>query len=110
MLVTIFPSKPRNKVTNTWVKFVATGFRREKSKTNIDVVHIFNQILLLFQERMEALLPEEALEDDFKSFDMAVRVLTLKDYDYLDFRNEAFDKVKNSNQLIKVILFVDFFY
>jgi hypothetical protein len=32
---------------------------------------------------MEALLPEEALEDDFKSFDMAVRVLTLKDYDYL---------------------------
>lgn len=41
---------------------------------------------------MEALLPEEALEDDFKSFDMAVRVLTLKDYDYLDFRNEAFDK------------------
>jgi len=31
---------------------------------------------------MEALLPEEALEDDFKSFDMAVRVLTLKDYDY----------------------------
>ena len=43
---------------------------------------------------MEALLPEEALDDDFKSFDMAVRVLTLKDYDYLDFRNEAFDKVK----------------
>lgn len=42
---------------------------------------------------MEALLPEEALDDDFKSFDMAVRVLTLKDYDYLDFRNEAFDKV-----------------
>jgi hypothetical protein len=41
---------------------------------------------------MEALLPEEALDDDFKSFDMAVRVLTLKDYDYLDFRNEAFDK------------------
>ena len=41
---------------------------------------------------MEALLPEEAIEDDFKSFDMAVRVLTLKDYDYLDFRNEAFDK------------------
>lgn len=37
-------------------------------------------------------MPEEALEDDFKSFDMAVRVLTLKDYDYLDFRNEAFDK------------------
>ncbi len=46
----------------------------------------------LFSERMEALLPEEALEDDFKTFDSAVRVLTLRDYDYLDFRNEAFDK------------------
>jgi hypothetical protein len=41
---------------------------------------------------MEALLPEEALEDDFKTFDSAVRILTLRDYDYLDFRNEAFDK------------------
>ena len=37
-------------------------------------------------------LTEEALEDDFKNFDSAVRVLTLRDYDYLDFRNEAFDK------------------
>ena len=35
---------------------------------------------------------EEALEDDFKNFDSAVRVLTLRDYDYLDFRNEGFDK------------------
>lgn len=46
----------------------------------------------LFDDRMEGLLPEEALEDDFKSFDSAVRILTLRDYDYLDFRNEAFDK------------------
>ena len=41
---------------------------------------------------MESLLPAEALEDDFKNFDSAVRVLTLRDYDYLDFRNEGFDK------------------
>ncbi len=27
-----------------------------------------------------------------QTFDSAVRVLTLRDYDYLDFRNEAFDK------------------
>ena len=41
---------------------------------------------------MESLLPAEALEDDHKNFESAVRVLTLRDYDYLDFRNEGFDK------------------
>ena len=46
----------------------------------------------LFQNRMEALLPEESVEEDKKSFDAAVRILTLKDYDYLDFRNQHFDK------------------
>jgi dynein heavy chain len=51
-----------------------------------------NLFTRLFKERMEALLPEEALEEDFKTFDSAVRVLTLRDYDYLDFRNESFDK------------------
>ena len=51
-----------------------------------------NLFTRLFNERMEALLPEEALEEDFKTFDSAVRVLTLRDYDYLDFRNESFDK------------------
>ena len=40
----------------------------------------------LFTERMEALLAEDALEDDHKTFDSAVRILTLRDYDYLDFR------------------------
>ena len=60
-----------------------------------NLLSMFKKINLytrLFQERMEALLPEEALEDDFKNFDSAVRVLTLRDYDYLDFRNEGFDK------------------
>ena len=54
-----------------------------------NLLSMFKKINLytrLFNERMEALLPEEALEDDFKSFDSAVRVLTLRDYDYLDFR------------------------
>ncbi|XP_059081897.1 dynein axonemal heavy chain 5-like [Tigriopus californicus] len=60
-----------------------------------NLLSMFKKINLytrLFDERMEALLPEETLEDDFKTFDSAVRVLTLRDYDYLDFRNEAFDK------------------
>ena len=60
-----------------------------------NLLSMFKKINLytrLFNERMEALLPEEALEDDFKTFDSAVRVLTLRDYDYLDFRNEGFDK------------------
>jgi hypothetical protein len=60
-----------------------------------NLLSMFKKINLytrLFRERMEALLPEEALEDEFKTFDSAVRVLTLRDYDYLDFRNEAFDK------------------
>ncbi|CAB4063578.1 DNAH [Lepeophtheirus salmonis] len=46
----------------------------------------------LFEGRMEALLPEDSLDEDNKSFDSAVRVLTMREYDYLDFRNEAFDK------------------
>ena len=46
----------------------------------------------LFHNRMEALLPEESVEEDNKSFEAAVRILTLKDYDYLDFRNQHFDK------------------
>ena len=46
----------------------------------------------LFKQRMESLLPAEALEDDHKNFESAVRVLTLRDYDYLDFRNEGFDR------------------
>ena len=60
-----------------------------------NLLSMFKKINLytrLFNERMEALLPEEALADDYKVFDSAVRVLTLRDYDYLDFRNEGFDK------------------
>ena len=41
---------------------------------------------------MESLLAAEVLEDDHKQFESAVRVLTLRDYDYLDFRNEDFDR------------------
>ena len=46
----------------------------------------------LFQNRMEALLSEESMEEERKTFEAGVRILTLKDYDYLDFRNTQFDK------------------
>ena len=35
---------------------------------------------------MEALLSEESLSEDAKKFDASVRMLTLREYDYLDFR------------------------
>ena len=41
---------------------------------------------------LQALLTEEALNDDSKKFTMAVKSLTEKDYDYLDFRNQAYDR------------------
>ena len=46
----------------------------------------------LFQNRMEALLSDEAVDEEKKTFDAAVRILTLKDYDYMDFRNTQYDK------------------
>ena len=41
---------------------------------------------------MEALLSDEAVDEEKKTFDAAVRILTLKDYDDLDFRNTQYDK------------------
>lgn len=32
------------------------------------------------------------MEEEKKTFEAGVRILTLKDYDYLDFRNTQFDK------------------
>ena len=52
-------------------------------------INLYNK---LFESKMEGLLPEESVDEDKKSFDAAVRILTLKDYDYLDFRNQHFDK------------------
>lgn len=46
----------------------------------------------LFNNRMEALLSDEAMDEEKKTFDAAVRILTLKDYDYLDFRNTMYDR------------------
>ena len=36
--------------------------------------------------RMEALLSDEAIADEAKKFDSSVKMLTLREYDYLDFR------------------------
>ncbi len=35
---------------------------------------------------MEALLSDEAIADEAKKFDSSVKMLTLREYDYLDFR------------------------
>ena len=60
-----------------------------------NLISMFSKMSLysgLFHNRMEGLLSAEALEEDLKSFESSVRHLTLKDYDYLDFRNLEFDK------------------
>ena len=58
----------------------------------LEMFKTINQFTNLFKSRMEALLPEDALADDQKKFEAAVNLLTQKDYDYLDFRNMAFDR------------------
>ena len=35
---------------------------------------------------MEALLSDEAIADEAKKFDSSVKMLTLREYEYLDFR------------------------
>ena len=60
-----------------------------------NLLTMFRKISLynkLFESKMEGLLPEESVDEDKKFFDNAVKILTMKDYDYLDFRNIAFDK------------------
>ena len=46
----------------------------------------------LFDSKLESLLPDESIEEDRKSYENAVRILTMKEYDYLDYRNKYFDK------------------
>ena len=50
------------------------------------------QFRRLFGSRIEGLLAEDVFEEEHKTFENAVRVLSVKDYDYLDFRNTVFDK------------------
>ena len=50
---------------------------------------MFSQI---FETKLEALLPEESVGSEEKGFENAVRVLKMRDYDFLDFRNTQFDK------------------
>ena len=42
--------------------------------------------IYLSSTRMEALLSDEAIADEAKKFDSSVKMLTLREYDYLDFR------------------------
>mgnify|MGYP002054604407 CR=1 FL=1 len=61
-------------------------------KNLLDMFNTINQFSDLFKSRMEALLAEDALTEDSKKFNAAVKQLTEKDYDYLDFRNTGFDR------------------
>ena len=61
-------------------------------KNLLDMFKTINQFTNLFKSRMEALLAEDSLSDDEKKFNTAVKQLTEKEYDYLDFRNIAFDR------------------
>ena len=64
----------------------------QRLKNLLDMFQTINQFSDLFKSRMEALLAEDALADDSKKFNAAVKQLTEKDYDYLDFRNLSFDR------------------
>ena len=64
-------------------------------KNLLDMFNTINQFSDLFKSRMEALLAEDALTGDSKKFNAAVKQLTEKDYDYLDFRNLSFDRDYN---------------
>ena len=44
---------------------------------------------LIFETKLEALLPEESVGSEEKGFENAVRVLKMRDYDFLDFRNTS---------------------
>ena len=60
-----------------------------------NLLEMFRKISLftkLFETKLEYLLPDDSVQEDKKGFETAMRVLTLKDYDYLDYRNKTFDK------------------
>lgn len=59
-----------------------------------DLMSMFHQIQLftsLFANRMEALLSEEAVEDDRRSFEALVGTLKMREYNFLDYRNAKFE-------------------
>ena len=63
----------------------------------------------LFENRMEALLAEEAVEDDKRSFEALVSTLKSREYNFLDYRNQKFDidfgdfnkKIENLTKRVK---------
>ena len=60
-----------------------------------NLLQMFNKINMfsqIFETKLEALLPEESIVSEEKGFENAVRILKLREYDFLDFRNTQFDK------------------
>ena len=59
-----------------------------------NLLSMFNQIGVfteLFHNRMEALLSEESVEEDKRNFEALVNILKLREYNFLDYRNNKFD-------------------
>ncbi len=58
---------------------------------------------------MEALLSDDAIADEAKKFDSSVKMLTLREYDYLDFRliqNYTFIITKLLHNLTIIFVFI----
>ena len=64
----------------------------ERLKNLLDMFRKIGLYTKLFNAKLEGLLPEESVEEDKKCFEKAVRILTMKEYDYLEYRNKHFDK------------------
>ena len=82
-------------VSCSWEFTVSVNLSVHKKTPFKDMFNTINQFSDLFKSRMEALLAEDALTEDSKKFNAAVKQLTEKDYDYLDFRNLSFDRDYN---------------
>ena len=64
----------------------------KRLKNLLDMFKKIEMFSEIFKNKLEALLPEESIVSEEKGFENAVRVLKMRDYDFLDFRNNQFDK------------------
>ena len=67
---------------------VAFCGRLSKIVDMFEKIRIFNN---LYANRLEDLLPEEALLKDKLAFETSIQILKQREYDFLDFRDKSFD-------------------
>ena len=63
----------------------------QRLKNLLTMFHLIQLFTSLFDNRMEALLSEEAVEDDKRTFHSLVNTLKMREYNFLDYRNGKFD-------------------